>query len=461
MFAEDTILLKDDLKFKWRHSPSYYNENTNSIQAFQTLIASFLEDRHSNSLLSEKLSSTKLNGPWGVEPLEKIVKNSNDLEYILKNTNIIKNAVSIIEPSDHVGENNEGEGVRASSNIAYICRMIADCDSVLFPLWESGISDMNNLMQVLQNSLAIIVEGGHPSVSDASTFDNSNVSLKELLQLSEKILLSRVPKSSPAIFICIGHQLVAQAHITLIKKAINTISNQLSIVIKKTDYKYEALISLCREIETVGANLKIVKNGLTVASGWNDPCFAVAKNEITEVGKCELNHFKHDGIHPSSDFKKLLIKHNKTSSEYNGIVEESISYEKNLELLMFHSDEVNQEAILFANWAYSKLQDTLSSCSNFISISPLSWLLQMPSSVEILCSTSYKDKTLTEVAATCISYKDYQTNKIRRSFSFQFHPELLSDLREFHLSGKHDYNLFKNDDGIRMLMRVLYESVLE
>ena len=78
----------------------------------------------------------------------------------------------------------------------------------------------------------------------------------------------------------------------------------------------------------------------------------------------------------------------------------------------------------------------------------------------ILCF-SYKDKTLTEVAATCISYKDYQTNKIRRSFSFQFHPELLSDLREFHLSGKHDYNLFKNDDGIRMLMRVLYESVLE
>ena len=55
LFMEDLRLLKDDLKLKWRNTPSYYDENTNSIQAFQTLIASFLEDRHSNSLLSKKI----------------------------------------------------------------------------------------------------------------------------------------------------------------------------------------------------------------------------------------------------------------------------------------------------------------------------------------------------------------------------------------------------------------------
>ena len=37
---------------------------------------------------------------------------------------------------------------------------------------------------------------------------------------------------------------------------------------------------------------------------------------------------------------------------------------------------------------------------------------------------------------------------MRRSFSFQFHPELLADLREFNKSGSHDYNLFKKDDYI-------------
>ena len=61
----------------------------------------------------------------------------------------------------------------------------------------------------------------------------------------------------------------------------------------------------------------------------------------------------------------------------------------------------------------------------------------------------------------CINYKDYETQKVRRSFSFQFHPELLADLREFNKSGSHDYNLFKKDDGVRILMRVLYECILD
>ena len=128
---------------------------------------------------------------------------------------------------------------------------------------------------------------------------------------------------------------------------------------------------------------------------------------------------------------------------------------------MFHSDEVNEESILFTNWAYSKLHNTLASSRNLISVSGLSWLLDLPSSVEILCSTTEGGKKLTDVAATCINYKDYETQRIRRSFTFQFHPELLSDLREFQLSGTPDYNTLKNDDGVRMLMRVLYESMLD
>ncbi len=35
-----------------------------------------------------------------------------------------------------------------------------------------------------------------------------------------------------------------------------------------------------------------------------------------------------------------------------------------------------------------------------------------------------------ECSCTCINYKDFETKKIRRSFTCQFHPELLSDLRE-------------------------------
>ena len=428
------------------------------------MIGNFLADRDSKSLLSNIDNSDhakKLVGTWGIEPFEKIIKEESDLEYILNNPDISKNAVCIIEPSDHVGENPRGEGVRASSNIAYINRMVADCDSILFPLWESGIPNIANLKKVLQNSLAIIVEGGHPSAKDKDTFTDSEVNLKELQLLMEEIILSRVHKSTPAIFICLGHQIAAQAHINLIKKAIKEIPQKLSTIIPKDSYQHEALISLCERIKLVGQGLKVIKNNTVIAKGWDDPHFAVALNEVKEVGKCELKKYSHDGNHPSIDLKELLIKHNQTASEYDGIVEQSITYEKNLELLMFHSDEVNEESILFTNWAYSKLHNTLASSRNLISVSGLSWLLDLPSSVEILCSTSEGGKKLTDVAATCINYKDYETLKVRRSFSFQFHPELLADLREFYISGSHDYKLFKNDDGIRMLMRVLYECILD
>ena len=150
-----------------------------------------------------------------------------------------------------------------------------------------------------------------------------------------------------------------------------------------------------------------------------------------------------------------------TSDAYDGIVEQSISYEKDLNIVMFHSDEVNEEAMLFANWAYSQLHRALHPSRRAIGLSALSWLLGLPRSIEILCSTFAEGKKCTEVAATCITYADRETKEIRRSFSFQFHPELLSDLREFHLSGEPDYAKLKNDDGIRMLMRVLYESIID
>ena len=455
---------KNSKKRKWRETSSWYNKNTTSIHAIQTLIGHFLSDRHSNSLLSnaDKLDQFQnLSGTWGTEPFEKVVKDESDLNYVLENPDISKNAICMIEPADHVGINPSTEGVRASSNIAYINRIVADCDSILFPIWESGISNIDHLNKVLQNSLAIIVEGGHPSAKDKTTFEYSKINLEELQLLMEEIILARGHKSSPAIFICLGHQIAAQAHINLIKKAVSIISKKLSTVLTKGSYQYEALVSLCNRIKDVGGSLKVVKNNTTIAEGWDDPQFAVALNEVTEVGKCELEKYSHDGNHPSNEFKELLIKHNQTASEYDGIVEQSITYEKNLDVLMFHSDEVNEEAILFANWAYSNLQDTLASSRDLIAVSSLSWLLNLPSSVEILCSTSEAGNKLTDVAATCISYKDYETKSVRRSFSFQFHPELLADLREFNISRSHDYSLFKNDDGIRMLMRVLYECILD
>jgi hypothetical protein len=94
---------------------------------------------------------------------------------------------------------------------------------------------------------------------------------------------------------------------------------------------------------------------------------------------------------------------------------------------MFYSHEVNKEAILFANWAYRTIHDA----------------------IKIICSTAEEDgKIVTEGSATCIKYKDFETNKNRRSFSCQFHAELLSYLRGIGKSETPSYSTLKIDDMV-------------
>ena len=74
---------------------------------------------------------------------------------------------------------------------------------------------------------------------------------------------------------------------------------------------------------------------------------------------------------------------------------------------MFHSDVVNQEAILFANWAFGELHKAVYTIKTKILMSEISWVLNLPTSFEIVCSTRVNGEVCTEVAATCINYLDY------------------------------------------------------
>ena len=68
---------------------------------------------------------------------------------------------------------------------------------------------------------------------------------------------------------------------------------------------------------------------------------------------------------------------------------------------------------------------------------------------------------MTECSCTCINYKDFETRVIRRSFTCQFHPELLDDLREIGKRCEPSYSELKQSDGIRLLARLLYEGMQE
>lgn len=128
---------------------------------------------------------------------------------------------------------------------------------------------------------------------------------------------------------------------------------------------------------------------------------------------------------------------------------------------MFHNDEVNHEAILFANWSYNILHDVIMNHRGLIAGSPLSWLMSLPMGIEILCSTGDEGQLVTECATTCIYYEDLETKRIRRSFTCQFHPELLEDLREMGRRPAASYDELKRDDGIRLFIRLLYAGMQE
>ena len=448
-----------------RTDSGFFRPGKSNLSSIQTLLGDFINDRDSPSLI-RKLHENKVEGlsnsSWGKsEPLEKVVINNEDLVKILNHPKMLKNSICIIEPAEHVGTNLAGEDVRASSNIAYLSQFIADCDSILIPLWCSKELDHSLIIDLLNGCLAYFIEGGYPSVKDHKTFYNLNFGLNELQILTEKMLISRELKTAPGIFICLGHQLAAQAHIKLLKKATKEVLKKLNPDIFSISSHYQNLIETSKRIIKVGENLNVYKDNSLVAKGWNDPLFAVALNEVPEVGQVELQHYSHTGDHPSSDFQKLLMYHDLSSELDIGIIEQSITYEKNLNIVMFHSDEVNEEAILFSNWAYGELRNALFPARKELSVSENAWLLKLPTSIEIVCSTFAEGKKCTEVAATCINYMDYETKDIRRSFSFQFHPELLNDLREFRLAGVPKYDKLKNDDGIRMLIRVIYESITD
>ena len=71
------------------------------------------------------------------------------------------------------------------------------------------------------------------------------------------------------------------------------------------------------------------------------------------------------------------------------------------------------------------------------------------------------DDNFTEVSTTSIYYKDWETHSIRRSFTCQFHPELMADIRDI---GKRDgprYAELKDNDGARLFIRLLYHGMQE
>ncbi|NEP13373.1 MAG: hypothetical protein F6K14_24830 [Symploca sp. SIO2C1] len=448
----------------WRLKSGYLSKGGSEFESIHILLGRFLADRHSpNPLSDQSLLADNPQFQWGVDkPLEKVIDSEEAFAYLMTNPQLFRNTITIIEPWQHVGYNHLGEDVRASINVAYLGQNIADCDSILFPLWSSGLFPLDKLVPIISSGLAIVVEGGDPSVRNPDSFAGSHCSHREMVQLTEQILLARTPTSAPAIFICLGHQLAAQAHISLIQQAVKAVL-ALDVLMNDTDGRaLRRLKKVCQQIQSVGKSLAVKKkNGRTVADNWEHPEFVVAENETKEVGDRQLQHYQSPDPLTSGIPEELIMAHEVTADEHEGVIDTSIEYEQELNIAMFHSDEVNEEAMLFANWAYRLIHNALIPCRHLVANSSLSWLIKLPDAIEILCSTTEDGEVVTECSATCINYKDFETKEIRRSFTCQFHPELLSDLRVVGVCEFPSYAKLKRDDGARLFARLLYAGMQE
>jgi hypothetical protein len=448
----------------WRSHSGFLSEGGVDFESVHILLGQFISDRHSpNPLPDTNLLQENPTFEWGRGyPLEKVIHSEDELEYLLKHPKLFRQAIAIIEPWEHVGYNPLGERVRASRNVAYLAQKISDCDSVLFPLWSSGAFDLDLIIPIISSGMAVIVEGGDPSVRFEETFNDGNCSLASLHQFAEQLLLSRSPTSAPAIFICLGHQLAAQAHIRLLQKVVQQV-DALTIIPRDPQGKtLKALKTACAHIEAIGSSLKVqMKNGHIIARHWRDPEFAVGPNEHKEVGASQLIRYTTPQYEIPNIPPALIVAHEITAHEFEGVIDTSIQYENELNISMFHSDKVNDEAILMANWAYRLLHETIIPHRQILAGSSLSWLMQLPFAVEILCSSSHNGEVITECSATCINYKDYESKTIRRSFTCQFHPELLADLRVIGDREPPSYAELKKDDGARLFARLLYAGMQE
>src|SRR5210317_975962 len=113
---------------KWFPKTGYLLEGSN-IETASILFGRFLNNRSEHFPLPEKDLFTDGKFKWGVPPLEKVVASADDLDFLTNNPRLYGNAISIIEPWNHVGFHPDGSPVRASKNVAYIAQKIADCGS--------------------------------------------------------------------------------------------------------------------------------------------------------------------------------------------------------------------------------------------------------------------------------------------------------------------------------------------
>ncbi|NHJ05918.1 MAG: hypothetical protein EAX90_13915, partial [Candidatus Heimdallarchaeota archaeon] len=384
----------------------------------------------------------------------------------------------ILKPDTVIGSNQWGELIDASKNFATITKEILDWNIIILELSE--INYQNFLEKIkelckgetfggfLRSFRYVVVEGGRQSLYDAKSFEDisdSRFKKEDYLHLLQTIILARIlPGSNPALFLCLGHQGIGE---TLRNYIINITNNSSDYTerIKKFDSKAAIKFQeILEEIKNEGEKLPIKnREGEIVASGMYDTFFAVKQNELPEVGLKKLVEYKPRGDIVS---QKMIKEYKKIMKFHTGILEDFYSLES-LDIVMLHGDEVNEEAVLFMNWALKKISDfSRENYSIFKQDQILKELAALPFGLEIPSSTLYtidskENDYLTEIAGLVLYYLNPETKMVKRDYTLQFHPELFEEIRILQKRDFESKTLLELSDGIQLLLSSLQAGFIE
>ena len=279
----------DPERLGWRTLPGMLGRHASSPQSVHALLGYFLKDRKSPTPFPAATCSPPKGFSTGAcAAAREGDRDARPLRVLLGMPEIYRQSVAIVEPWANVGINPLGEPVRASKNVAYILQQVADADTILFPVWQSGIRHPERLANVLSAGIATIVQGGNPSVHDAEQLrrrqrgprrpahaDRPAAAAPLLRQRTQHLHLPRPPARGG-----VAHP-AAQAG-----RARGLGTRPLPL-----DARGHALAitaDACERIAAVGERLQVIKEGEVRATGWHDAGFAVARNEEPEIGTRRL-----------------------------------------------------------------------------------------------------------------------------------------------------------------------------
>ncbi|NHJ48612.1 MAG: hypothetical protein FK733_12575 [Asgard group archaeon] len=396
-------------------------------------------------------------------------------EYFKIQENRSKWAV-ILKPDTVVGANKWGELVDAAKNLATISSELLDWNIVTIELSEIKYKDLMLKIESLCSNETpgeffrsfryVIVEGGRQSLYDSQSFDDvseKRFSKPEYLQLLESLVLSRNKTGvSPALFLCLGHQGIAEmlrAYIVRLAKNSKQYHGKLLELNKKAA---EHFLEIINEIKELGNSIIVRRrNSEIVANNYQDQYFAVKKNEMPEMGIKRMVKYQ---ISKSISQDVIIKSYQQIMKLHTGLLEDFYSLES-LDIVMLHNDETNEEAILFLNWALGLLAKFSRAHFKILNKdSMLQELTNLPIGLEIPSSTLYstdEKSTLTEIAGLVIYYYNPETGIVKRDYTLQFHPELFEEIQILQKRDFESKTLLELPDGIQLLLSCLQAGFVE